>query len=88
MIWIPDHFLREWLDDVNTWSVARRSDDVDTWPESQRDELDDLDTYLAADLFFYMGLELRGCVRVYRPLKREKLDNKERCRNKMDPDAR
>ena len=52
MIWIPGHIPAGiWLDDVDTWSVARRSDDVDTWPESQRDGLDDLDPYLAADLF-------------------------------------
>ena len=80
-----------WCD---TWSVARRSDDVAFWPESQRDGLDNLDPYLAADLFSTWDAVLCGCVHVYRPLKdinfnsKKKLDNKERCRHKMNPDAR
>ena len=59
-----------WLDDVDTWSVDRLSDDVDTWPEFQRDGLDDIVPYLAADLFMTWFSEMCACVRVYRPIKR------------------
>ena len=77
------------LDDLDTWSYPgrdmigwcdfpicrRRSDDVASWPESQRDGLDDWFTYLAADLFYTLGMQCSvgvcvcACVCVFDPWK-------------------
>ena len=55
---------------------------------SQRDGLDDLDPYLAANLFFDMSFRVVWVCACVPTLKKIKVRNKERCRNKMDPDAR
>ena len=67
MIWIPGHILR----DMIRWfgylviSCGKWLDDADSWPESQRDGLDDLVPYLAADLFstwFFRIVWVCACV--------------------------